>query len=211
MTSERVGRAATDAKRYEPRRRTARRKALKLGAILAALMAPMVSACGIQPTGITSLGPAPQVSGAAAAQQRALAQQAASSSQYVLFFYEDGRLTPTYRNDGSTPSEESVLSAMLQGPTKDEAAQGMSTALPGGLVATPRASGQADAYMVSEPLTTKAKAQFLCTMQYWDQSISVGIQVRGAEKPAWNGCGDMVDYYVPMPGDGSTVEMTPTN
>jgi hypothetical protein len=41
-------------------------------------------------------------------------------------------------------------------------------------------------------------------MQYWDQSVSVGIQVKGAEKPTWNACGDTVDYYVPMPGDGST-------
>jgi hypothetical protein len=71
-------------------------------------------------------------------------------------------------------------------------------------VATPRAGGFADAYLVSVPLTTKAKAQFLCTMQYWDQSVSVGIQVKGAEKPTWNACGDTVDYYVPMPGDGST-------
>jgi hypothetical protein len=57
---------------------------------------------------------------------------------------------------------------------------------------------------VSQALSTKAKAQFLCTMQYWDQSVSVGIQVKGAEKPTWNACGDTVDYYVPMPGDGST-------
>ncbi len=209
MTSGRVSDAATGAERDEARRRAARRRALKLGGVLVALTLPMASACGIQPTGITSLGPAPEVSSVAA--QRALAQQQAGSSQYVLFFYQDGRLTPSYRSGDGTPSEESVLGAMLRGPTTDEAAQGMSTALPGGLIATPRASGQADAYMVSEPLSTKAKAQFLCTMQYWDQSISVGIQVKGAEKPAWNACGDMVDYYVPMPGDGSAAELAPTN
>lgn len=184
-----------------------RRRALKLGVMLAALVLP-AAACGIQPTGITNLGPAPAVSGAGA--QQALAQQQAGSSQYVLFFYRDGRLAPTYRSNESTPTEESVLDAMLRGPTKDETGLGMSTALPTGLVATPRASGQADAYMVSEPLSIKAKAQFLCTMQYWDQSISVGIQVKGAEKPAWNGCGDIVDYYVPMPGDGSPNGLTAT-
>jgi len=174
------------------------RRALKLSAMLVALMLPAAAACGIQPTGITNLGPVPAVSGATG--QRALAQQQAGSGQYVLFFYQDGRLAPSYRTDESTPTEESVLAAMLQGPTKGEASLGMSTALPSGLIAVPRASGQADAYMVSEPLNLKAKAQFLCTMQYWDQSISVGIQVKGAEKPTWNGCGDIVDYYVPMPG-----------
>lgn len=174
------------------------RRALKVGAMLAALVLPAAAACGIQPTGITNLGPAPEVSNGTA--QRALTQQQAGSAQYVLFFYQDGRLAPSYRSGQSTPTEESVLAAMLQGPTKIEAGMGMSTALPAGLVAVPRASGQADAYMVSEPLNLRAKAQFLCTMQYWDQSISVGIQVKGAEKPTWNGCGDIVDYYVPMPG-----------
>ncbi len=177
-----------------------RHRALKIGGMLATLVLPMAAACGIQPTGITNLGPAPDVSGAAA--QRAQAQ--AGSSQFVLFFYENGRLTLTYRNAGTATNEETVLSAMVEGPTKAEAAQGMSSALPADLVATPRAGGFADAYLVSQPLSTKAKAQFLCTMQYWDQSVSVGIQVKGAEKPTWNACGDTVDYYVPMPGDGST-------
>lgn len=185
-----------------------RHRALKFGGMLAALVLPVTTACGIQPTGITSLGPAPDVSGVAA--QRAQAQ--AGSSQFGLFFYEDGRLTLTYRNAGTAPNEEMVLSAMVEGPTKAEAAQGMSSALPANLVATPRAGGFADAYLVSQPLTTKAKAQFLCTMQFWDQSVSVGIQVKGAEKPTWNACGDTVDYYVPMPGDGSTASLTaPTN
>ena len=209
MTSEQATTGeATDVRRDETGQRAVRRRVLKLGALLAALVLPAASACGIQPTGITNLGPAPAVSGAAA--QRALQQQA-GASQYVLFFYEDGRLTPAYRNADSATNEETVLGAMLQGPTKEEAAQGMSTALPTGLIAVPRASGQADAYMVTMPLTTKAKAQFLCTMQYWDQSISVGIQIKGAEKPTWNACGDMVDYYVPMPGDGSTVGVVPTS
>ena len=207
MTSGQASGAATGIRRDETGRRAVRRRALKLGGLLAALVLPAASGCGIQPTGITSLGPAPAVSGGAA--QRALAQQV-GSSQYVLFFYQDGRLTPTYRNSDSTTNEETVLGAMLQGPTKEEAAQGMSTALPTGLIAVPRASGQADAYMVTEPLTTKAKAQFLCTMQYWDQSISVGIQIKGAEKPTWNACADMVDYYVPMPGDGSAVGAMPS-
>ena len=207
MTSGQASGAATGIQRDETARRAVRRRALKLGGLLAALVLPAASGCGIQPTGITSLGPAPAVSGGAA--QRALAQQV-GSSQYVLFFYQDGRLTPTYRNSDSTTNEETVLGAMLQGPTKEEAAQGMSTALPTGLIAVPRASGQADAYMVTQPLTTKAKAQFLCTMQYWDQSISVGIQIKGAEKPTWNACADMVDYYVPMPGDGSAVGVVPS-
>ena len=209
MTSRQGSGEAAGIRRAETGRRAARRRALKLGALLGALVLPAAAACGIQPTGITSLGPAPAVSGAAA--QRALAQQQASASQYVLFFYQDGRLTPTYRNADNATNEETVLGAMLRGPTSEEAAQGMTTALPTGLIAVPRASGQADAYMVTQPLTTKAKAQFLCTMQYWDQSSSVGIQVKGAEKPAWNACGDVVDYYVPMPGYGSAATLAPTN
>lgn len=187
--------------------RVSRRGALKLGVLLAALMLPAAAACGIQPTGITDLGPAPAATGAAA--QRAIAQ--AGSSQYVLFFYQDGRLTATYRNGDGTTSEETILAAMVQGPTKDEAAQGLSSALPAGLVAKTRAGGFADAYAVSAPLTTKAKAQFVCTMQYWDQTVSVGVQADGADKPTWLACSDTVNYYVPMPGDGASASLIPAN
>lgn len=172
--------------------------------MLAALVLPTAAACGIQPTGITDLGPAPAASGAAV---QAIAQ--GGSTQYSLFFYQDGRLTQVVRTGASVPSEESVLAAMIQGPTKQEAANGFTSALPGNLNAKPRAAGFADAYLVTAALNTKAKAQFVCTMQYWDQTVSVGLQVIGTDKPAWLACSDTVNYYVPMPGDGSTAAGVP--
>ena len=171
-----------------------RHRALKIGGMLATLVLPMAAACGIQPTGITNLGPAPDVSGVAA--QRAQAQ--AGSSQFVLFFYEDGRLTLTYRNAGTATNEETV-SATVEGPTKAEAAQGMSSALPADPVAT---GGFADAYLVSQPLSTKTKqTRARCSTETSRSSVAYRSEVR--EEPTWNACGT-ADYYVPMPGDGST-------
>lgn len=203
VTGDRPERATTGKPPVaEPRRgqsRAARGRALKLGALVAVLVVPAAAACGIQPTGITDLGPAPAASAGA---QPAVAQ--AGSSQYVLFFYQNGRLIPTYRNGSGAIDEGTVLNAMIEGPTRQEAADGLSSALPPALVVKPRAGGFAAAYFLSQPLNTRAKAQFVCTMQYWDQTVSIGILVDGAEKPTWDACSDTVDYYVPMPGDGST-------
>jgi hypothetical protein len=188
-------------------RRRARRRALKTGAALAALVLPVASACGIQPTGIVNLGPAPAASGAAA--QQSLAQT--GSSQYSLFFYQDGRITQVVRTGTDMPSEESILAAMIKGPTTKEAALGYTSALPSDLVVKTRAAGFADAYLVTAALNTKAKAQFVCTMQYWDQTISVGLQTVGADKPTWLACSNTVNYYIPMPGDGGTAAGLPSN
>jgi hypothetical protein len=176
-----------------------------LSATLGVLL-PALAGCGIQASGITALGPAPAAAGASAAPSF---DAASSSDQYVLFFYLGDRLTADYRTAKDVPSETSVLDALLAGPDAAEMAKGYATMLPAKLSASPRASGLLYAYALNQPLSVRAKAQFVCTMQYYDQTISVGIQVLQSNVN-WNACSDTTSEYIPMPGAQSSVPTVST-
>jgi hypothetical protein len=169
---------------------------------LLAMLLPAAAACGIQSTGITALGPAPAALSASAASSPV--NSAAEGTQYLLFFYQDSRLTPAYRvSTNGPPSEGTVLDALVQGPSKVEQAGGYTSAVPSNLVAKAQADGLAGAYALNVPLSLRAKAQFICTMQYYDQTPSVGIQILDSNVN-WNACKDTTNQYIPMPGDQST-------
>lgn len=179
-----------------------RPKALKLGGLLAALVLPAAAACGIQPTGVTVLGQAPAAQGSTPL----TSPGPVDGFQYVLFFYQGDRLAPVYRTSPGTVNEQTVLSALVAGPTGMEVKQGFTSALPPALVAKSRADGYAAAYWLSEPLGSAAKAEFVCTMQNFDGTISVGTLVDGtAKQPTWLGCSDTTNYYVPMQGADTAV------
>ena len=183
-----------------------RARVLGLAAALG-LVLPAATACGIQPSGIVALGPAPA---AAVATPVGSLDTAAGSTQYLLFFYLDGQLSPVYRPAKAPVTESVVLQALLQGPNAAEQAKGYSTLLPVKLSATTRASGLLDAYSLSQPLAQHAKAQFICTMQYYDQTISVGIQILGSNTVNWNACSDTTTEYIPMQGD-TAVAIAPSS
>jgi hypothetical protein len=100
-------------------------------------------------------------------------------------------------------TESTVLDALLAGPSPAEKAKGYLTELSPKLTATVRANGLLAAYTLNMPLLQRAKAQFICTMQYYDQSVSIGIQLAGSATVNWNACSDTTDSYVPMQGDQS--------
>jgi hypothetical protein len=183
-----------------------RRRAGILGlAATLGLVLPAATACGIQPSGIVALGPAPA---AAVASPIGSLDTSAGSTQYLLFFYLDGQLSPVYRPTKNPVTESTVLQALVQGPNAAEQSKGYSTMLPAKLAATPRASGLLDAYSLSQPLALHAKAQFICTMQYYDQTISVGIQILGSITVNWNACSDTTTEYIPMQGDTTVATAT---
>jgi hypothetical protein len=166
----------------------------------AGLLLPAAAACGIQPTGITALGPAPAAAGASPIGS---VNSSGASTRYLLYFYQDDQLSAVYRPAGGTVTEGTVLDALLQGPTATEMKQGYSSMLPLKLTATVRANGLLYAYALNLPLGERAKAQFICTMQYYDQTISIGIAVGDSATVNWNACSDTTNEYVPMQGDSS--------
>ncbi|HEV2343521.1 MAG TPA: hypothetical protein VGS97_05455 [Actinocrinis sp.] len=186
-----------------PRRPSGRdaKRRLRRGALLAALLLPTGAACGIQPTGIIVLGAAPA---AQLASPAAPFDTSPGSTQYLVFFYQNDRLAPAYRSTkgGVGVSERIVLEALVMGPTQAEQAAGYSSAVPSGLVAKPRANGLLGAYNLSQPLGQRAKSQFICTMQYYDQIESIGIQVQDSNV-IWNACSDTTNQYIPMRGEAS--------
>ncbi|MBS2961759.1 hypothetical protein KGA66_01775 [Actinocrinis puniceicyclus] len=186
--------------------RAKRRSAVALGALLAALMLPTAAACGIQPTGITVLGQAPAAVGAAVQPSQAFG----SSGQFPVFFYLNDRLTPLYLPAKADTTEQDVLDALLNGPSKTAAAKGFVSALPATLTASIQADGLRYAYKLNLPLTAHAKAQFVCTMQYYDQTLSVGLQV-GDSSMTWLGCSDTTGQYIPMPVTGDFSVPAATN
>lgn len=180
---------------------TRKARTLRYAALLAALLLPTAAACGIQPTGITELGPAPA---AAAASPLQSLDTSPGSAQYLVFFYQNGRLAPAVRSAKGDVTEMTVLSALIGGPDSQEQAAGFSSAVPNDLAAKPQADNLLGAYSLSEALDQTAKAQFICTMQYFDQLDSIGIQVLDS-KPIWNACTDTTGQYIPMRGDESSV------
>jgi hypothetical protein len=185
-----------------PRRSSGRgTKRLRRGTLLAALLLPTGAACGIQPTGITALGPAPA---AQVASPAGPFDTSPGSAQYVVFFYQNNRLAPAYRFTKGGVTERIVLESLIGGPTQTEQSAGYSSAVPSGLAAKPRANGLLGAYNLSQPLGQRAKAQFICTMQYYDQIDSIGIQVQDSNV-IWNACSDTTNQYIPMRGEASAV------
>jgi hypothetical protein len=172
---------------------------IRLAALLAA-SAPVLAACAIQPTAVSALGPAPSVPTAA---NQSPAPTGSGDTQYLLLFYRDSTLTPVYRAaTAGTPTEEAVLKALIAGPTRAEQNEGFVSALPADLAASPRADGLFGAYTLDEVLSQRAKAQFICTMQYYDKTISVGIEALNSNVN-WNACSDTTAQYIPMPGNQS--------
>ena len=172
-----------------------RSRTLGLAATLG-LVLPAAAACGIQPSGITALGPAPA---AAEGSPVTALDTSAGATQYQLFYYLDNQLSPVYRPAAKGEvTEGMVLSALLAGPSAAEQAKGYTTQLSPKLTATTRANGLLSAYTVNMPLGERAKAQFICTMQYYDQSVSIGIQLLASNTMNWNACTDTTDVYIPM-------------
>lgn len=174
---------------------------LRYAALVAALLLPTAAACGIQPSGITKLGAAPAALGVSAGPSL---DTSPGSTQFLLYFYQNGRLQPAYRPGKGEVTEAMVYNALVSGPNAAEAAAGYSSMIPTDLVVKARAADEAGAYNLSEPLGPQAKAQFICTMQYFDQLDSIGIQI-GVSRPIWNACGDTTSQFIPMRGDVSSI------
>lgn len=171
--------------------RWSRRAAL---AGLGAALLPAVAACGIQASGITSLGPVPTVpAGAAQA-----TPTSSDSSVYVLYFEQNGQWAAVHRQSDGAPTESDILQALVQGPTATEQKEGYVSALPAGLVIRPQALGEAAAYGVSESIGAAGRTELICTMQNFDGTDSIGIVAPGAAEPTWLACSDTTTQYIPM-------------
>jgi hypothetical protein len=167
--------------------------------VACATLLPALAACGIEPSGITSLGAAPAAAPATAPNGPATP----GSDQYVLFFYQGNKLVPVYRPATSTVNESYVLRQLLNGPTASEKANGYTSALPPKLLAVPNAEQERYAFGLSSPLTSRARSQFICTMQYIDGTDSIGIEQLGQPSSMiWVGCSDTTIQYVPVPQQG---------
>jgi hypothetical protein len=165
-----------------------------------AALLPALAACGIQPSGITTLGAAPAAAPATAPNGLS---PAIGSDQYVLFFYQGNKLVPIYRPATSTVNEAYVLKQLLNGPNATEKAQGYTSALPAKLTAQPNAQQERYAFGLSAPLTSRARSEFICTMQYIDGTDSIGIeQLDQPSSMIWVGCSDTTIQYVPVPLQG---------
>ena len=175
-----------------------RRSRLWLAVGCAALL-PAIAACGIEPSGITTLGAAPAANPATGPN----GLTTIGSNQYVLFFYQGTKLAPVYRPATSTVDEAYVLRQLLSGPTDSEKAQGYTTAIPPKLVAQANAEQERYAFGLSSPLSTRGRSQFICTMQYIDGTDSIGIEQLGQPSSMiWVGCSDTTVQYVPVPQQG---------
>ena len=163
-----------------PRRRAFAVAAAGAGALFGA------AGCGIQPTSVQVVGAEPVV------QANDLVSPGASGAvggpdQVVVYFYRDGRLTPVYR-PAPTGSEQSfIIQQLIDGPSKQEAGQGLVSAVPEGISFGINAQEQAWAYKFSDDLGRLAKAQVVCSIQANTNAPSVGT-VYGDAKITWNIC-----------------------
>jgi hypothetical protein len=166
---------------------------------MGAALLPAVAACGIQPSGITSLGPVPTVpAGAAQA-----SPTTGDSTTFVLYFQQDGQWAAVRRATDGQPTESDVLQALVQGPTATEQKEGYVSALPTGLVIRPQALSEAAAYGVSEAIGAAGRTELICTMQNFDGTDSIGIVAPGAAEPTWLACSDTTTQYIPMLGNNT--------
>lgn len=190
----------------------------------AALMATGLAGCGIQPTGISVVGAAPSALSPSATPS---AQEIASSGQVYIYLLQDqdgtNEIVPVLRTIvGQKIDDATVAQLLVKGPTDDEAKQGYTSEVPDSLVVAPNALGFGDAYTLSTYLDSWGRAQFVCTMQEYDKSSSVGYYYPGTVMTAvnWVACKDTTSQpYIMLPGlittDGVTLgkptEPSPTN
>lgn len=180
-----------------------RRRVLASGAGAAALLA--VAGCGIQPTGVQVVGapPAAQVAGN-------LPGGGPSGGEYAyyLYFYREGRLASITRFTSSPVDQQTVVDAVIGGPTKEELAKGYTSAIPSSLkIVDLTAQGEAWAYQFSDQLGRQERAQIVCSIQANLPAPSVAT-VYGDAKLTWNICWeDFLDLgappYLPNAADES--------
>ena len=183
----------------------------------AVLMAIGLAGCGIQPTGISVVGAAPS---ALAPSTTASAESIGSSSQVYIYLLQDqdgtNEIVPVLRTIVGQIDDATVAQLLVKGPTDDEAKQGYTSEVPDSLVVAPNALGFGDAYTLSAYLDSWGRAQFICTMQEYDQSSSVGYYYPGTVMTAvnWVACKDTTSQpYIMLPGltttDGVTIGKSP--
>ncbi|HET6288437.1 MAG TPA: hypothetical protein VFG15_17035 [Amycolatopsis sp.] len=119
--------------------------------------AALVTACGVQPTGVVPAGPGPSI--------RATAGPNVVSG-LTLYFVSDGRVVPVTRPTEGFISPEGALMLLLKGPTEREAAQGLTTFVPAELGRVEVYSGDPTTIVLPfgmRKLSNQAINQLVCT------------------------------------------------
>ena len=185
---------------------SARRRRRWVAAGSAAVLATAVAGCGIQPTGISVVGSAPSASVPSAIASPTQQAIASSGQVYIYLLQYQGDnllLVPVIRTiSGQKINDNSVAQILIKGPTQEEIREGFTSNIPDDLVATSNAYGFSDAYILSTVLEPLAKAQFICTMQEYDQSQSIGYFYPNSQMTQlnWVACKDTTSQYILLPG-----------
>ncbi|WET82315.1 hypothetical protein P3102_14455 [Amycolatopsis sp. QT-25] len=119
--------------------------------------AALVTACGVQPTGVVLAGPGPSI--------RATAGSNVAGG-LTLYFVSDGRVVPVTRPTEGFISPEGALTLLLKGPTEREAAQGLTTFVPTELDRVDVHPGDPTTIVVPvgmRKLSDQAISQLVCT------------------------------------------------
>ena len=165
--------------------RRARRRGLASAAGAAALLA--TAGCGIESTGVQVVGAQPVAQGVGVLPGGG---PSGGAYTYYLYFFQNGHLASTKRSATAQADQQTILDAVIQGPTKAELAQGYTSEIPTGLkVVDLTAQGEAWLYQFSDELTMEERAQVVCSIQANLQAPSVGT-VYGENKPTWYICSD---------------------
>lgn len=117
----------------------------------------LVSACGVQPTGVVPAGPAPTLRNPGTNGR---------GTDVILYFVLDGRVAPVTRATGTTESVDAALAMLLAGPSTDEAADGYVTNLPrrtGQILLTPGSPAALTFSFPLKPITAVGINQLVCT------------------------------------------------
>ena len=185
---------------------TAGRRRQWFAAGSATVLATALTGCGIQPTGISVVGAPPSANMASADASPSPQALAASGQVYIyLLQNQDGTdlLVPVIRTIvGQKITDDSVAQVLIKGPTPLEQKEGFTSEIPSSLTATSNAYGYSDAYVLSNLLAPLAKAQFICTMQEYDQSVSIGYFYPDSQMTQlnWVACKDTTTQYIILPG-----------
>lgn len=185
-----------------------RRRGLASAAGAAALLA--TAGCGIEPTGVQVVGAPPA---AQAAGNLPGGGPSAGQYAYYLYFYREGQLASVTRLTATPVDQQTVVDAVIGGPTKEELAKGYSSAIPGTLkIVDLTAQGEAWAYQFSDQLGRAERAQIVCSIQANLPAPSVAT-VYGDAKLTWNICWeDFLDLgappYLPNAADESASPTT---
>lgn len=186
------------------------RRRLTAAAALIAALAVTLAGCGIQSTGISIVGAAP-TGLIASANPLATPQADAQDGQISILLLQSGtnQLVWVPRTIDGAVNEASVAAALIKGPTETELKLGYYTDIPPELVVTPDALGQRAAYTLSPYVewSPLARAQFICTMQEYDQSDSVGYT--WSNSLAWVACKDTTQQPIYLPGISATAAASP--